>query len=85
MLKNKYMLLKLKNCTFMFFLPDLAICFSSRSTSICALLFSLRTYLIPLPQIGNQISDRQTELHTDDYGLLLEGARFESQPGHKLS
>jgi hypothetical protein len=43
LLKNKYMLLKLKNYTFIYFLPDLAICFCSRSTSMCALLFSLPT------------------------------------------
>jgi hypothetical protein len=40
---HKYMVLKLKNCTFMYFLPDLAICFCSRSTSMCALLFRLPT------------------------------------------
>jgi hypothetical protein len=44
MLKNKYMLLKLKNYAFIYFLPDLAICFCSRSTSMFALLFSLPTY-----------------------------------------
>jgi hypothetical protein len=38
MLKNKYIVLKLKNCTLIYFLLDLAICFCSRFTSKCALL-----------------------------------------------
>jgi hypothetical protein len=48
------MLLKLKNCIFMYFLPDLAICFCSRSTSMCALLFSLPSYFSQL-QLSTQL------------------------------
>jgi hypothetical protein len=70
------MLLKLKNCTFMYFLPDLAICFCSRSTSMCALLFSLLSYF-------SHIFEKVNVVVTPD--LYLAGTKFESQLSYQLS